>query len=144
MYNYQAAVAQQNREINLQNADYARHKGEAEAQQRGLAEKAREGSIIAGLGASNLDVNSGSAKDVIQSQEELGSFNQSMIRSNAAKTAYGFEVSAAGNEAEGSALRASASNAETASEFRAASSILGGASSVASKWYQFGPAFGST
>jgi hypothetical protein len=133
-YRYQAGVAAINKKINLENADYERYVGEVEAQRSGLGTAQRIAAIKAGKGASGIDVGSGSAADIIDSQHAVGLRDQSVIRANAARKAYGFEVRASGNEAETNLLKMAASRAEIAGKIGALSSLVGGATSVASKW----------
>src|SRR5229473_3599962 len=144
MYEYQANVARMNQQIQKQNADYARSAGEVEAQQSGMKTRFMVGSQKAGQGASGLDVNRGSAVDVRTSQLQVGAEDQAIIRSNAARRAYGYEVEAAQSGAEVGIKGMAASGSRTAGWIGAAGSILGGASSVSSKWLQYSSNFGNT
>lgn len=142
MYNYQAGVARVNAQIAKQDANYTLEAGGVQGQQAGMRERATIGATRAGFGASNVGGTSKNA--VISSEIEVGQQNQGIIAANAAKRAYGYEVGAAGDTATAGALDFSASNAKTAGDIGAVSSILGGVSSVSSKWLQMGPAFGGT
>lgn len=142
MYQYQAAVAEVNRKIALQNATYEIQVGGVEAQKSGLQSRYQIGQIKAGQGASNLDVNRGSAVDVQRSASEVAQQNQGIIRANAARRAYGFEVDAAAATAQGQVMSMAASRAQTSGDIGAISSILGGAASVSSKWLQAQSVFG--
>lgn len=139
MYNYQAGVAQINQKIALQNADYQRTVGEVQAQQSGMATRAKVGETKVEQSASNLDINSGSQALVRESETSLGQYDQSVIRANAARRAYGYEVEATQQEAQGSLYKMAGKNAKTAGSISAVSSILGAAGSVSSKWLQAGP-----
>lgn len=136
MYNYQAGVADLNKKIASQNADYSREVGEVKAQDSGLRTEFQVGKMKAAQGATGLDVNSGSALATRQSQTLIGQHDQGTIRSNAARQAYGFDIEAIKYGAEGDMLRTAGKNAIEAGNLGAVSSILGGASSVASKWLQ--------
>lgn len=136
MYNYQAGVADLNKKIASQNADYSREVGEVKAQDSGLRTEFQVGKMKAAQGGSGLDVNSGSALATRQSQTLIGQHDQGTIRSNAARQAYGFDIEAIKYGAEGDMLRTAGKNAIEAGNLGAVSSILGGASSVASKWLQ--------
>ena|SRR5882757_386847 len=136
MYQYQAAIAQMNSKIAKQNADYTRAVGEVQAQQSGMKTRAQVGQTVATQGASGLDVNKGSNVAVRQSETEIGQYEQTVIRSNAAKKAYGYEVEAASDTAQANLDTMAASQAEKAGDIGALSSLLGGASSVSSKWLQ--------
>ncbi len=140
MYNYQAGVARVNAQIAKQDANYSIASGEVSAQESGMRTRSEVGATRAGFGASN--VAGGSKNAVVASEIEVGQQSQGIIRANAAKKAYGFNVSAAGDTATAGALDFSAENAKTAGDIGAVSSILGGVSSVSSKWLQTGPAFG--
>lgn len=136
MYDYQAGVAQINKKIALQNSDYAKQVGEVQAQQSGMKSRFQAGQIKTAQAASNLDVNSGSAKDVQESQAELGQHDQAIIRSDAAKKAYGYQVEATQQTAQSQIDTFAGKNSQTAGEIGAVSSILGASSSVSSKWLQ--------
>lgn len=134
MYNYQAGVAKINSQIDLQNADYARNQGEIQATQFGLKEAAQEAGIKSAQSASNIDVNSGSSVAVQQSQRQLGQMDLTQIRSNAAKTAYDFDVKSTMDLNQSTLDIMGGQNAITAGNIQATSSIIGSVGSVASKW----------
>jgi hypothetical protein len=93
-------------------------------------------SIKATQGASGLDVNRGSAVEVRASEANIGEENQAITRSNAARTAYGFEVQSVQDQAQSQIDIMQGKQAKIAGEIGAGSSLLGGATSVASKWIQ--------
>ena len=136
MYGYQANMARINSQIALQNADYARNQGEQQAVIAGRQGAQQLGGIRAAEGASGLNVNSGSAKDVQTSQQGTTALNLTQIRSNAAKTAYNYDVQSTQDISQAGLYDLAASNALTAGDLGAASSIIGGAGSVSSKWLQ--------
>src|ERR1035437_6905317 len=70
-FNYQAGVAKLNSQIDLQNADYARQQGEIQVMQYGMKSSQQQAQIKVTQAASGLDVNSGSAVDVQQSQKQI-------------------------------------------------------------------------
>jgi hypothetical protein len=135
-YNYQAGVAKLNSTIDLQNADYARSQGETTAMQYGLQAGQRAANIKVAQAASGLDVNSGSAKDVQTSQRTITGIDTAQIRSNAAKTAYDYDVKSTADLNQSTLDVMAGNNAITAGNIQAASSILGSVGSVASKWTQ--------
>lgn len=135
-YNYQAGVAQLNSKIDLQNADYARSQGETQAEQYGLKAGQQQAAIRNTQAASGLDVNSGSATDVQRSQRTLTAIDTAQIRSNAAKTAYDYDVKSTADLNQSTLDVMAGNNAITAGNFQAASSILGSVGSVSSKWLQ--------
>lgn len=136
MYDYQAGVAKVNAQIDRQNAEYSINYGEQQATQFGLKERQQEGQIKVAQAASNLDVNSGSAVDVQTSQRKLGQMDMTQIRSNAAKTAYDFNVKATMDENQATLDTMAGENARSAGNINAMSSILGSIGSVSSKWMQ--------
>ena len=136
MYEYQAGLADINAKIALQNADYARDFGEAQAQSYGMAASQRAGQIKVAQASSGLDVNSGSAAQVQASQRITTGIDLNTIRSNAAKTAYDYDVSATAQTDQAQLYRMAGTNAKAAASINVESSILGTASSVSTKWLQ--------
>lgn len=134
--NYQAAVSMLNAQIAEQNAEYARATGEGQAERYGMGARQKLGQIRASQGSTGLDVNSGSAKEVQQSAKIVTNMDMDQIRSNAAKTAYNYDVQAQGFKSSAVLGEFGAKNAAAAGDINAASSIVGGATSVASKWLQ--------
>lgn len=136
MFGYQAGVADLNKKIALQNADYTREAGGTVAYQSGL----KTGQVVAqqkvAQSASGIDVNTGSAATVRADTTKLGQLDQETIRQNYAKKAYGFEVEAATKTAEAGADIVAGTQASKAASINVASSILGTVSSVSSKWMQ--------
>lgn len=136
MYQYQAGIAQMNSQIAKQNADYAIAAGEVSAQQSGMKTAQQIGQTVAQQGAGGLAVGSGSNARVVESEREVGQEDQALVRANAAKTAYGYEVTAAQDTAQGQLFQSAASNAKTAGDISALGSLISGAGSVSSKWLQ--------
>lgn len=138
---YQAAIADMNRKIALQNADYDIAAGETKAQQSGMQTRAQIGEAKVTQAASGLDVNTGSAVDVRESIADIGAENTGIVRANAARAAYGEQVNAANATAQSTLYTNAASgdivagnNAREAGDIGALSSLIGGAASVATKW----------
>lgn len=137
MYKYQASVAQVNKKIAEQNADYAIKSGEAGAQREGMKGSFEFGALKTGRAASGFDVNTGSNAKVLESKEAINTYNQSVIRSNAAKQAYGYKVDAMTAGSQAQLYKMAASNAETSGIIEGIGSFLGTAGSVGSKWSQY-------
>jgi hypothetical protein len=133
-YNYQAGIAALNSQIATQNANYASQQGELTAEKVGLKDRATAGQIVASQGASGVDVNSGSAKSVQESQHTVSTMDLNTIRMNATKTAYDYETSAATSKSQAGAYLAAGQNVTKATPLNITSSLVGGAGSVASKW----------
>lgn len=131
---YQAGIAQQNAAIARQNADYASVEGEQSAMKYGMKARQQAGDIAAAQGASGLDVNTGSAKDVRESQHLVSVMDMDQIRRNAAKAAFDYRVQASNYDQEAMMDMMGASNAKSAANTNMWTSIIGSASSVADKW----------
>lgn len=136
MFNYQAQVAMINSQIDKQNADYARNYGEQQSVIEGMKASQQAGAIKAAQGASNIDVNSGSAVEVQESQRKITSLDLTQIRSNAAKTAYDFDVKSVMDTNQATLDVMAGQNAKMTGDINATASILGTVSSVSSKWIQ--------
>lgn len=136
MYNYQARVAQINAQIDKQNADWERNKGEIEAIQYGLKAGQQYGQIVAAQGASNIDIATGSSAEVRRSQRVITAMDTAQIRTNAAKVAYDYDVKSAMDLNQSTLDVMAGQTAKIAGDIGAASSILGTVSSVSSKWLQ--------
>jgi hypothetical protein len=133
---YQAGVAALNSQISQQNANYASQSGELQAAKYGVGARATEGHIVAGEAASGLDVKSGSAKSVQESQHTVSTMDMDTIRMNATKTAYDYEVQANQFKSQAAMDVAGSQNIQKATQLNVASSLVGGAGSVAQKWLQ--------
>lgn len=133
-FQYQAGVAQMNAQIAKQNADYAIAAGEVTAQESGMKTRYQIGTTIAQQGAGGLAVGSGSNARVVDSEWLIGQQDESIIRSNAARQAYGYEIQGANATAQGVVDTMAGTNAQTAGNISAFGSILGAAGSVSSKW----------
>jgi hypothetical protein len=136
MYDYQAQVATLNAGIDKQNAEYASNQGEIQATQYGEKAAQQRGAIKVAQGASGIQVGTGSNADVVASQGKITNLDLTQIRSNAAKTAYDFQVKSAMDTDQATLDTMSGNNAKTAGEIGAFSSILGTVGSVSSKWLQ--------
>lgn len=134
MYGYQAGVARVNAEIAKKNADYALATGETRAMIQGMKGRAEHGQLIARMGASGVAVGHGSSKDVLESHTKLTNLDQGIIRNNAAREAYGYEVRAASETAQSGMYTSAAADASNAGSMKAFGSIIGGISSVSDKW----------
>lgn len=127
---YNAQIAEENATIAKQNATWA---GEAGAEQAGQASqktRAEVGAIKAAQAANNVDVNSGSALDVRSTAAELGQLSAINIRSNAARSAYGYQTKAASEESQSQLDTFSGEQSSLAGEVGAGSTILGGAANA--------------
>lgn len=135
-FEYQAGVAAVNADIARQNAAYAQRTGETQAARTGMGQRFRMGQITAKQASTGIDINSGSTVDVREGQGMVDRLDQAQIRENAARKAYGHIVEAEGHKRSGEVALNSAEDAQWAGKIGAATSILGGVSSVSSKWSQ--------
>lgn len=134
MYNYKAGIAEMNRKIALQNADYERATGETQAQISGMKTRAQVGETAAAQASSGLDINRGSAADVRASETEIGQYNEAIIRGNAARRAFAYETEAAQDQAQSQLYKMSAESSKKAGGLGVLGSLLSGGTSVSDKW----------
>lgn len=133
-YNYKAQVATNNSIIAKRNADAATEAGGIAGQNNDLKTKNMVATQLVTQAANGLDVGSGTNVNVRDNAEALGHLDTLTILSNAAKNAAGFKAQGMNFEAEAGLDKASAQNAETAGDYNIATSLLGSAGSVSSKW----------
>lgn len=140
---YQAQIAQNNAAIAGRNAQWASSEGDIEAQNQSLKTRAQVGATIAGAAANGLDVNSGSAKQVVQSEQMLGRLDAMTIRSNAARQAYGYLQQGQNFEGEAALKEAEAKNDVSAGFMGAGSSLLSSASQLGRQYAAWQNEYGS-
>jgi len=131
---YQAQVAKNNQIIAEQNAKYASAAGEAQAQATSLRGAAAAGHIKAAQAASGVDVNTGSALGVQQSQRELSNLDTETVLNNAELQAYGYRTQATGFGAQAGLETAEARQAPIGAGLGAAGNLLSSASALGGKW----------
>lgn len=131
---YQAQVAQNNAKIADQNAQYTIAAGQVKAATQSLKGAAAGGKLKAAQAAGGVDVNSGSAVDVQQSQREQEKLDTETVMSNAELQAYGYRTASTSFTAEAGLDEMKADQAKTAGEIGAAGSLLSNASSLGFKW----------
>lgn len=131
---YQAQVAANNATIAQRNARTDIQSGETAATNQGLKTRAAVGTEKADQGASGIDVNSGSAADVQAGTKEIGYLDALTIRSDAAKRAYGQQVTATSETAQSGLETAEAGQASTAGDIGAAGTLLSGVSTVGANY----------
>lgn len=132
---YNAAVERGNARIARENSAIAGQSGEVQAFNVGLHARNQIGGIKANQGAGNIDVNSGSAADVRSSATELAELDAMTARSNATRTAYGYEQQARSFENKANLDIFEAKNDIQASQYKAATTLLS-AGGQASESYQ--------
>ena len=137
MMNYQAQVAAMNANIDRQQASQQLALGETQAQQQGMKTRAEVGAIVAQQGAGGLDVRSGSPLAVQQSAENLGRFNEALVRNDAQRREQDYLVKGFSDEASSRLYAFGAEQAPIAGAYAAGGSLLGAAGTAAGRWYQF-------
>lgn len=133
---YKAGVALINKQVSEQNASWALQAGEAQAEGKGLQARqqiAQEKVVQSGSG---FDVNSGTGEKVRSDMSTVAAYDQNVIKWDASKTAYGYEVKAATDTAEANLDQMTAQQDETAGTISEIGSFINAGSSVASKWSQ--------
>ncbi len=128
--NYNAQVATNNQIIANRNASMALEQGQSQEETQRLKTGAVLGQIGAQEAANGVNPNEGSALNVKSSEAEMGELDALTIRSNANIQNWNLK-----NQANAFGAQASLDSAQGG--WGVASSILGGASSVSSKWLQY-------
>ena len=147
--NYSAKVAENNSIVAQQNADRAIEAGQQKAQTASLKNAATVARIGAGMAANGIDVNSGSAVDVQESQRKTGVLDAETVLSNAQLEAYGYRTQASNFDSEaaldtyrGSSAAAAGGIAADATGTAADASLLSSSSALAFKWSTSGANLG--
>jgi hypothetical protein len=136
---YQAAVARNNATIAGQNADAALKAGEVATQNEAMKNAKKSAKVKAGQAASGVDVNTGSAVTVQQSQRELGELDAETVLHNAQLKRYGYQTQQTGYLAEATLDTAKGEQAPIGADLAALGGIASSASSLGMKWGQLGP-----
>ena len=127
---YNAQIAANNAKIATQNAGYAGAEGEYNVGVAGARTSAQVGATLANQGASGIDVNTGSAVNVRESEAKVGMLNALNIRSEAARKAYGYQTEAVSDTAQSQLDKSQASADKTAGLIKAGATVLGGVGSA--------------
>lgn len=136
-YQYQAAVARNNSQIALVNAQRSREIGDLGMLREGMKTSGLIGTQKAAQAANGLDVSVGTPVDVRASTAELGRLDALTIGYNASKEAFGSEFQSKNYLDEAYLKGRSSEYATEAGQIGVATSILGGVSSVSDKWLSF-------
>lgn len=139
--NNNAIVAEQNAQIQDRAAQDALNRGRIEEQQHRLKVAQMKGTQRSALAASGVEVDSGSALDMVADTAMMGEMDALTIRNNAERESYNFQVGAynaraqAGNfRAESGLLSMSGANAARNGTWGAATTLLGGAAQTYSNY----------
>lgn len=134
---YQAAVGRNNAILATRAANDARLRGDEAARRKAVENKQLAGRQRAVLAANGVLVDQGSALDITSDTAEIGKLDELTIRSNAEREALGYEAQGMNFNASAGLNQMRADNATSSGYGAAFGTVLGGAGTVASKWYQF-------
>jgi hypothetical protein len=125
---YTQQVEEQNATVSERRAADALARGEQEAGERRLKTRQLLGSQRAALAGNNVDLQDGTALDLVGDTAMFGQVDEARIRQNAAREAWGFRVDATNSRAAGAGARFSGDMARNASYLGAAAQAVAGAS----------------
>lgn len=130
--NYEGDLLDQNASLaDRQGADVLARGREAEGRQRGASRRLAGAQRAAGA-ASGIDVNTGSARDVLEGDAQLGELEALMIRNNAAREAWGYQVQAGDYRRQSELARMSGRQDAQSLRRGSVSTLLSGAGELAS------------
>lgn len=131
---YAAHVAQQNAQIEQQNATRAIAAGQIKAADTSMKGAEQVGAIKAGQAASGIDVNTGSAVDVRAGQREVNQLDSETVLNNSQLQAYGYRTQAASDTSQAALDEATAKEAPIGAALSATGGLLANASGISNKW----------
>ena len=134
---YQAQVQENNQKLAAYGASQAAASGAAAEEKAGLQRRAVAGAIETGEAANNIDIGSGSAKDVRESQSALSDLDALTLRHNVAQQSYGYQIQGESAGDTAALLQQQASQAPTAGALAASGSLLSGAGSAANQYFSW-------
>lgn len=131
---YEAAVAQENRKLELEARDDARKRGEMEQLRHWRKVAALHGEQRAEMGAAGLDLGFGSPGDILDETMAMGFEEADIISQNTDREARGYEIRAINYANQAKGLKYGAKAAKTAGYIQAAGTLLGTATQVGKMW----------
>ena len=131
---YQARVAENNAITANRLAQDATQRGQIEEQRSRAETKRLQGRQVAALAASGVDVQSGSALDIISDTAALGEIDALTIRDNAAREAWQHRAQAQNFTQQGTLFSAEAANT---SSLAPVGTLLTGIGGIADQWWQY-------
>lgn len=135
--NYRAQIAKNNAAIQQANASNALAAGNVAESTSKLQTGQAVARERAAQAANGFDVSVGANPATRESTQTVGAMEAANIHYNAARQAYGYSVEAANETAQAGADEQGAGNAEIGGFAKAATTLLGSASSVAAKYRQY-------
>lgn len=127
---YDARVANQNRQLELQARNDAAERGVEQQKQHWRRVSQQYGQQRAMQAASGLDISFGSPADLLSDVQELGAEDSKTIAANTAKEIKGYEINAANYVMQGRAAKSRGKAAMTGAVINAFGTVLGGATQV--------------
>jgi hypothetical protein len=139
-----ANIANYNAQVAENAKTYALESGGEQAQQKGLQGAEQVGAVTTALAANNVDVNTGSAKDVRADTREQAALEEQTTTNNAALKAWGYQNTATGYQLQGQLDESEAAEAPIGAALGAGGGLLSSASATGafSKWTGGGGGFG--
>jgi len=131
-YAYQAQVAENNAKIASEEASLAIQNGQVQEENQDLKTGAIYGAQRAAMAANGIDLDEGSATDVLATTKFMGNRDALTIRDNAMRQAWGYQVQAQNYTDNSKAMSATGDAINPL--MSGATSLLGSASSFASTW----------
>ncbi|CCG40162.1 virion core protein, T7 gp14 family [Magnetospirillum molischianum] len=131
MADYQAAVGEQNAKISDRAAQDAEERGRVAEQQQRLKTSQTIGTQRSALASSGVQVDSGSALDVVSDSSMLGEMDALTVRQNAEREAYQYKVQAYSSRTQSGMSTLAGKNAASNAAWGAGSTLIGGLGSVA-------------
>lgn len=138
---YQQAVARNNAVIAGYNADYAAAAGDVVSQSQQQKSISAAGETRAALADKGVDINSGSAAGVQESQATLAQIDAANIRNQVLKNVWNFKTQQTDAEAQAGLFGMKAQYSRMAAKYKAKSSLIGSYSSFAGQVVKFGESF---
>lgn len=138
---YSAAVANANAKVAEFKAQDALDRGQRDAEEVGRRQAGIRGQQKAGMAKAGLDLSSGTPGSILDSTDYYGLQDQATSVNNAGKEAFGHRAQGASATAEAEAQTARARSISPFGD--AATSLLGSATKLSSKWYDKQPTPGS-
>lgn len=134
--NYKAGVDANNKILADRAATDATARGDVMQQQKATAAKQLLGRQRVAFAANGVDPNSDSALDLQSDTASAGALDELTIQSNAHREAAGYTSQGLNYQNQANLDRAAGADALASGALKGASTIIGGAGSVASNWYQ--------
>ena len=131
----QSVVAESNARLAELSAQSALLQGQKQVAALTMKAGQIKGSQRAAMAANGIDLGEGSAAELQASTEIMKDIDKNQLEANAVANAWGYRLQKTNYENEALSAKAGASTINPG--MSAASTLLGGAGSVASSWYQF-------